>query len=70
MKFYFECAMTALNIIGLILSISMSFMYGQVSFSSLNLTGKYADSIGHKEFHCPKTLCAVSVFFPVNKQAT
>jgi hypothetical protein len=59
----------AFNVIGLAISIGLSIVHGQVSFRGAKLTGTHP-TVAHKEFHCPKTFCAVSVFFPVDQEAT
>ena len=60
---------TVTNVVGLSLSLIFLFRHGQGSFSRVKLRGPLKH-VAHKEFHCPKSFCAVSVFFPVDEDAT
>lgn len=61
--------MVIANVLGLGLSLLLWYRHGQASFSRFRIRGPLKH-VAHKEFHCPKTLCAVSVFFPVDEEAT
>ena len=47
----------------------MLLKYGDCSLSGVKIDGPFKH-IGHKEFHCPKSFCAVSVYFPVDYEST
>lgn len=60
---------TVVNIIGLLLSLVLWKRHGMASFSRVKLHGPYKN-VAHKNFNCQKTHCAVSAFFPADKEDT
>ena len=62
-----ESLILLINVIFLVLSLVHRHLYGNGTFDKVEFKGPFADQIAFKEFHCKKTECAVSVYFPVNK---
>ena len=54
-----------INYTGYFITLVLFVIYGNSDLSKANTKGLFA--VGYKEFHVKKTSCAVSVFYPMDK---
>ena len=54
-----------INYAGYFITLVLFVVYGNGDLSKANTKGLFA--VGYKEFHVKKTSCAVSVFYPMDK---
>jgi hypothetical protein len=62
---FFNPYLSGLNVLGLLISLVLLNLYGDGDFKKIVPRGKYF--VGFKEFHVQKTQCAVSVYYPMDK---